>query len=92
MTPIEVLAKARNAYYDDPTDERLMRLYEALFVADAVHEAEIARLRKIEEAAREVLLLCSCSPDWLMQDGNHHRECIQSEPAVDALRAALAER
>ena len=43
----------------------------------------------VEAAARNVLHLCDCPPDWLMQDGSHHRECLQSQKAMVALRAVL---
>ena len=50
--------------------------------------AERDALAAVAEAARALFEVCGCPPDWLMQDGSHDRDCIQSEPTVKALRAA----
>jgi hypothetical protein len=51
------------------------------------HAAEIARLRKIEEAAREALASYDATMHSLADEGDYQRR----DHAVDALRASLGD-
>ena len=85
MTP-EADEKRLDAAWHDMLQQGLNRAeqreLEALAELDEA-KAEIARLRKIEEAARDHGL-CTCRP---FTNGNHHDDC----DADPALRAALGE-
>ena len=81
-----IVARHRGAHWCTDDTSTGTKFWNAGRCDAALLAEENERLRG---AAQDVLTLCECPPDWLMQDGSHHRDCWRASSEAVALRAAL---